>query len=107
MSYIRNNVNGESFVDFSINSLHAWVLRSCPGFGQLKRRPLKNAFLSDIAISTSAAPTFFPAHYFETKDEKGNTRAFNLVDGGIAANNPVKPCVRSFMIDMYRTHVKA
>ncbi|TKW10786.1 hypothetical protein SEVIR_6G190200v4 [Setaria viridis] len=55
---------------------------------ELKHRPSKNALLSDIAISTSAAPTFFPAHYFETKDEKGNTRAFNLVDGGVAANNP-------------------
>jgi patatin-like phospholipase/acyl hydrolase len=56
---------------------------------QLKHRPSKNALLADITISTSAAPTFFPAHYFETKDEDGKTRAFNLVDGGLAANNPV------------------
>ncbi|KAJ1268865.1 hypothetical protein BS78_07G166400 [Paspalum vaginatum] len=55
---------------------------------ELKHRPWKNALLSDISISTSAAPTFFPAHYFETKDESGRTRAFNLVDGGLAANNP-------------------
>uniref|UniRef100_A0A453B131 Patatin n=1 Tax=Aegilops tauschii subsp. strangulata TaxID=200361 RepID=A0A453B131_AEGTS len=54
----------------------------------LKHSPAKNALLSDIAISTSAAPTFFPAHYFETKDDKGEPRAFNLVDGGLAANNP-------------------
>jgi patatin-like phospholipase/acyl hydrolase len=40
-------------------------------------------------MSTSAAPTFFPPHYFETKDEIGKRRPFNLVDGGIAANNPV------------------
>ena len=59
------------------------------GFDQLKHRPSKNALLADITISTSAAPTFFPAHYFETKDEDGKTRAFNLVDGGLAANNPV------------------
>jgi patatin-like phospholipase/acyl hydrolase len=45
--------------------------------------------LSDIAIGTSAAPTFFPAHYFETKDDKGEPRSFNLIDGGLAANNPV------------------
>ncbi|KAE8814149.1 Patatin group A-3 [Hordeum vulgare] len=56
---------------------------------QLKHSPAKNALLSDIAISTSAAPTFFPAHYFETKDDKGEPRAFNLIDGGLAANNPV------------------
>uniref|UniRef100_A0A0D9X8X2 Patatin n=1 Tax=Leersia perrieri TaxID=77586 RepID=A0A0D9X8X2_9ORYZ len=55
---------------------------------ELKQKPLKNALLSDIAISTSAAPTFFPAHYFETKDDKGQKREFNLVDGGVAANNP-------------------
>lgn len=55
---------------------------------ELKHRPWKNALLSDISISTSAAPTFFPAHYFETKDETGRTREFNLVDGGLAANNP-------------------
>ncbi|WVZ92466.1 hypothetical protein U9M48_038529, partial [Paspalum notatum var. saurae] len=55
---------------------------------ELKHRPWKNALLSDISISTSAAPTVFPAHYFETQDESGRTRAFNLVDGGVAANNP-------------------
>uniref|UniRef100_A0A453MG99 Patatin n=1 Tax=Aegilops tauschii subsp. strangulata TaxID=200361 RepID=A0A453MG99_AEGTS len=54
----------------------------------LKNQPAKNALLSDIAIGTSAAPTFFPAHYFETVDGKGGTRAFNLIDGGVAANNP-------------------
>ena len=57
---------------------------------QLKHSPAKNALLSDIAISTSAAPTFFPAHYFEAKDDKGEPRAFNLIDGGVAANNPVR-----------------
>nr|CAB3483264.1 unnamed protein product [Digitaria exilis] len=55
---------------------------------ELKHRPWKNALLSDITMSTSAAPTFFPPHYFETKDENGRRRAFNLVDGGLAANNP-------------------
>ncbi|KDP38382.1 hypothetical protein JCGZ_04307 [Jatropha curcas] len=43
----------------------------------------------DICIATSAAPTYLPAHYFEIKDEKtGETREFNLIDGGVAANNP-------------------
>ncbi|XP_071679852.1 patatin-like protein 2 [Lolium perenne] len=55
---------------------------------QLKHHPANNALLSDIAIGTSAAPTFFPAHYFETKDDKGDPRSFNLIDGGLAANNP-------------------
>ncbi|XVF15596.1 hypothetical protein REPUB_Repub09cG0168000 [Reevesia pubescens] len=48
----------------------------------------KNARLADVCISTSAAPTFLPAHYFETKDADGKTRTFDLIDGGVAANNP-------------------
>ncbi|XVE82750.1 hypothetical protein DITRI_Ditri16bG0030900 [Diplodiscus trichospermus] len=48
----------------------------------------KNARLADVCISTSAAPTFLPAHYFETKDANGKTRTFDLIDGGVAANNP-------------------
>ncbi|KAF2309872.1 hypothetical protein GH714_005433 [Hevea brasiliensis] len=56
---------------------------------QVKNNPSLDALLSDICISTSAAPTYLPAHYFETKDEKsGEVRAFNLIDGGVAANNP-------------------
>ncbi|GFZ18739.1 acyl transferase/acyl hydrolase/lysophospholipase superfamily protein [Actinidia rufa] len=53
-----------------------------------KQNVSKNALLSDICISTSAAPTYFPAHYFETKDEDGSVRSFDLIDGGVAANNP-------------------
>ncbi|XBI41498.1 hypothetical protein VPH35_125957 [Triticum aestivum] len=48
----------------------------------------KDALLSDVCISTSAAPTYLPGHHFETKDKNGKTRAFNLIDGGVAANNP-------------------
>ncbi|CAL5001629.1 unnamed protein product [Urochloa decumbens] len=48
----------------------------------------KDALLSDVCISTSAAPTYLPGHQFETKDKDGETRPFNLIDGGVAANNP-------------------
>ncbi|KAA8531728.1 hypothetical protein F0562_006555 [Nyssa sinensis] len=51
---------------------------------------LKNARLSDICLSTSAAPTYLPAHYFETEDAHKTIRRFNLVDGGVAANNPTQ-----------------
>ncbi|VAH97079.1 patatin-like protein 2 [Triticum aestivum] len=70
---------------FDITHLQPTIFSS---YHQLKNQPAKNALLSDIAIGTSAAPTFFPAHYFETEDGKGGTRAFNLIDGGVAANNP-------------------
>ena len=58
-------------------------------FEQAKVDVSKDALLSDICLGTSAAPTFLPGHYFETKDAKGNTRSFDLIDGGVAANNPV------------------
>ena len=60
---------------------------------QVKNDPSTDALLSDICIGTSAAPTYLPAHYFETRDEQtGKVREFNLIDGGVAANNPV--CVQ-------------
>ncbi len=43
-----------------------------------------------VALATSAAPTFFPAHTFEyidSRTEQTNTLT-NLIDGGIFANNP-------------------
>ena len=56
---------------------------------QAKARSSKNALLADVCVATTAAPTGFPAHYFETKYEDGKTRSFNLIDGGVAATNPV------------------
>lgn len=58
-------------------------------FVQAKVNSSKNALLSDVCVGTSAAPTFLPAHYFETKYEDGRIRSFDLIDGGVAANNPV------------------
>ncbi|XP_034569635.1 patatin-like protein 1 isoform X3 [Setaria viridis] len=55
---------------------------------EAKNEPLKNALLSDICISASAAPTYFPAHFFKTEAPNGKSREFHLVDGGMAANNP-------------------
>jgi len=55
---------------------------------EAKRDELNDAFLSDVCIGTSAAPTYLPAHCFETQDSGGKTRSFNLIDGGVAANDP-------------------
>lgn len=55
-----------------------------------KNKSLKNALLSDIVIGTSAAPTYLPPHYFKTEDSYGKMKEFDLIDGGVAANNPVK-----------------
>ncbi|XP_059069600.1 patatin-like protein 2 [Cryptomeria japonica] len=45
----------------------------------------------DVCLSTTAAPTYFPSHQFTTNSSDGKTQVFNLVDGGVAANNPVMP----------------
>ncbi|XP_040996992.1 patatin-like protein 2 [Juglans microcarpa x Juglans regia] len=55
---------------------------------EVKKNPSLNALLSDVCIATSAAPTYLPAYYFETKDQEGKVREFHLTDGGVAANNP-------------------
>ncbi|XP_028757610.1 patatin-like protein 2 [Neltuma alba] len=55
---------------------------------QIKKSPFLDARLSDICISTSAAPTYLPGHHFKNQDSEGNVREFNLIDGGVSANNP-------------------
>ncbi|KAI5061224.1 hypothetical protein GOP47_0023729 [Adiantum capillus-veneris] len=48
----------------------------------------KNAYVRDVLRGTSAAPTYFAPHIFNTTTSSGQTRAFNLVDGGVGINNP-------------------
>ncbi|XP_059623831.1 patatin-like protein 2 [Cornus florida] len=69
---------------FDIKYLQPVIFSTSDG----KMNVSKNALLSDICLSTSAAPAYLPAHYFETKDADGKTRTFDLIDGGVAANNP-------------------
>ncbi|KAL5582785.1 hypothetical protein UlMin_015227 [Ulmus minor] len=55
---------------------------------EARRKESLDALLSDICKATSAAPTYFPAHRFETTQSDGEVREFNLIDGGVVANNP-------------------
>ncbi|KAM5565662.1 patatin-like protein 2 [Rosa sericea] len=56
---------------------------------EVKKNDSLDALLSDICIGTSAAPTYLPAHHFETQNSRtGEAREFNLIDGAMAANNP-------------------
>lgn len=58
---------------------------------QLETEAALDVALSDICIATSAAPTYLPAHYFTKEDGQGKViKEFNLIDGGLAANNPVR-----------------
>ncbi|KAJ9674475.1 hypothetical protein PVL29_023808 [Vitis rotundifolia] len=61
---------------------------------QVMNNPSLDALLSYVCLGTSAAPTYLPAHYFETKDSTGKTREFNLIDGAVAANNPALIAIR-------------
>ncbi|CAI9786481.1 unnamed protein product [Fraxinus pennsylvanica] len=55
---------------------------------QAIRKPSLDAGLSDICIGKSVAPTYLPACYFKNQYKQGDVQEFNLVDGGVAANNP-------------------
>ncbi|BFG37203.1 hypothetical protein CerSpe_234770 [Prunus speciosa] len=60
-------------------------------FSTLKAKldPSKDdVLLAAVCIATSAAPSYFPPYYFEHKPSNGVPRKFNLIDGGVAANNP-------------------
>lgn len=45
--------------------------------------------LSDVVISSAAAPYLLPPYYFAT-----SSKQYNLVDGGVAANNPTLLAIR-------------
>ncbi|XP_047972969.1 patatin-like protein 2 isoform X1 [Salvia hispanica] len=68
---------------------------------QVKYRGYKDALLSDICIATSAAPTYFPPHSFTNADDSGQSWDFNLIDGGVAANNPTLVAVREVTKEVF------
>ncbi|CAH1442757.1 unnamed protein product [Lactuca virosa] len=70
---------------FDIKCLQPMIFSSF----QIKKNPNLDAKLSDICIGTSTAPIYLPPYSFKTKDSKEKLlKEFNLIDGGIAANNP-------------------
>ncbi|KAK1383325.1 Patatin [Heracleum sosnowskyi] len=71
-----------------------------------KAKSSKNALLADVCVATSAAPTGFPAHYFETKDEDGKTHSFNLIDGGVAATNPTQVAITLIFNEILKGNFK-
>ncbi|KAM0066868.1 putative peptidase C1A, papain, patatin-like phospholipase domain-containing protein [Helianthus debilis subsp. tardiflorus] len=70
---------------------------------RLKIDPSIDAKLSDICIATSAAPTYLPSHVFHYTDSEGKVlREFNLIDGGVAANNPAMVAVAEIIMERTR-----
>jgi len=70
---------------------------------QVKDKAMMNSKLSDICIGTSAAPTFLPAHWFPVQDaETGEVlKEYNLIDGGVAANNPSLAAISAVMKEVH------
>ncbi|MBA0793830.1 hypothetical protein Gohar_018213 [Gossypium harknessii] len=66
----------------------------------------KNAKLYDACIGTSAAPTLLPAHHFETKGSDGKTHSFDLIDGGVAANNPTLIAISHVWMESFKQNAK-
>ncbi|KAK3120421.1 hypothetical protein QOZ80_9AG0687370 [Eleusine coracana subsp. coracana] len=61
--------------------------------------------LRDVCLGATAAPTFFPAHHFTHGVEEDNNgqprpREYNLVDGGVAQNNPTLLAIRSMFLEV-------
>ncbi|KAK9226933.1 hypothetical protein WN943_011981 [Citrus x changshan-huyou] len=85
---IKDTLTNLIIPTFDIKRLQPVIFSSNDAL-QVKKGALKNARLADICVGTSAAPTYLPAHHFVTKDSTtGDTCSFDLIDGGVAANDP-------------------
>ncbi|XP_056170098.1 patatin-like protein 3 [Syzygium oleosum] len=81
---LHDSLTGLVIPTFDIKKLQPVLFSSY----EVAKHSFLDAQLSDICIGTSAAPTYFPAHYFKTEDKDGQAHEFNLIDGGMVANNP-------------------
>ncbi|KAM2913830.1 hypothetical protein COP2_044435 [Malus domestica] len=82
--HLRHTLTNVVIPTFDIKRLQPVIFSSY----QLKKNNSLDALLSDICIGTSAAPYYLPAYQFKSTNSSGETREFNLTDGGVAANNP-------------------
>ncbi|CAL2234195.1 unnamed protein product [Prunus armeniaca] len=82
--HLRDTLTNVVIPTFDIKRLQPVIFSSY----QLKKKPSLDALLSDICIGTSAAPYYLPTYQFKSTNSNGESREFNLTDGGVAANNP-------------------
>ncbi|GKC04728.1 patatin-like protein 1 [Tanacetum coccineum] len=68
---------------FDLKDMHPVIFSSY----EASANSSKNAKLSDICLGTSAVPTYLPAYYFKNYYDAVKYREYNLIDGGIVANN--------------------
>ncbi|CAM6047456.1 unnamed protein product [Sphagnum compactum] len=50
--------------------------------------PLYNVHVKDACRATTAVPIFFPPARFKDQNQPGRSKVFNVIDGGIAVNDP-------------------
>ncbi|KAK3033113.1 hypothetical protein RJ639_036472 [Escallonia herrerae] len=94
---LRETLTNVVIPTFDILRNHAIIFSSY----KVKNDQSLDALLSDVCIGTSAAPTYLPPHYFETKDSSGKVREFNIIDGGVAANNPTLIAICELMMQTF------
>ncbi|XP_047974542.1 patatin-like protein 2 [Salvia hispanica] len=87
---LRHTLTNVVVPSFDIKHMQPTIFSSY----EVKNLGYKDVLLSDICIATSAAPTYFPPHSFTNADGSGRSWDFNLIDGGVAANNPTLVAVR-------------
>nr|GEW69836.1 patatin-like protein 2 [Tanacetum cinerariifolium] len=63
----------------------------------VSKDPTINARMYDICIGTTAAPVYLPGHEFIN-----DGRDFNLIDGGVAANNPTAVALEEVTRDVMK-----
>ncbi|XP_042485923.1 patatin-like protein 2 [Macadamia integrifolia] len=89
---IRDNLGkwklGETLTNVLITSFDVKIMQPTI-FSTFRARAneIDDSLMSDVCISTSAAPTYFPPYYFKNTT-LSVTKEFNVTDGGLAANNP-------------------
>jgi patatin-like phospholipase/acyl hydrolase len=59
--------------------------------------------MTEAAMATSAAPTFFPPYKLEQNHLMGGTNYYALVDGGVFANNPTSLAMMEAMLSYRRS----
>ncbi|KAL5705881.1 Proteolipid protein 2 [Ranunculus cassubicifolius] len=81
---LRDTLTNVAIPTFDIKNLQPTIFSTY----EVQRDPSLDVRLADICIGTTAAPTYLPAHHFTNTDSQGKVREFNLIDGGVTANNP-------------------
>ncbi|GAU17377.1 hypothetical protein TSUD_232530 [Trifolium subterraneum] len=96
-TFLRKTLTNVVIPTFDVEELQPTIFSSY----QVKVDSSLNVPLADICIATSAAPTYLPAHYFEKLNKSGTVmRKYNLIDGGMCANNPTMVAIREVTKDM-------